>query len=429
MLVAAAAVLFLPPGAIASAAGAGTCPAPGQAQQVQGPSDAAVTARSGSNAPRVRVVRYPRPDHRGTPWSQWGQGLVLPDGRYLSAIGDENGIGGNSYLFVYDPATGRLTRIGDVISHTDHVKGEGGYGKIHAHLVRGRCGQVYFATYWGSRRDLKYTDSYRGDLLFRLDPVTLEYQPLGVPVEEHGIPSLAGSAKHGLVYGEATDPFPKQDRGHDQGAFFAYDTTKDKVVFRSDDPTHTLFRDIMVDAKGRAYVAKEGGYLLMYAPGRKALQALDVRLPQGGALRASTRPAPDGTIYGVTQGKVADRDHELFAFSPANRTVRDLGAARGYTASIAISKDGSTLYYVPGAHGDSAKQGTPVIAVDTETGSQHVVTNLDPLSKQTLGLSLAGSYDVALDAARDRLFVGLNAGETDDDPWGEVVLAVVDLRS
>ena len=71
----------------------------------------------------------------------------------------------------------------------------------------------------------------------------------------------------------------------------------------------------------------------------------------------------------------------------------------------------------------------PVIEVDTKTGEQRVVTKLNPLSEQTLHLSLAGSYNVALDTPRDRLFVGLNAGRAKDDPWGEVVLAIVDLGS
>ena len=401
------------------------CPPTRAPADAKGPSAVAEVVSS-SSEPTVLMVRYPRPDYQGSSWSQWGQGLVLANGRYLSAIGDEKGVDGDSFLFSFDPETNRLTRIGDVISQSDHQKGESGYGKIHGQIVAGPCGDVYFATYWGRRDDLQYTESYEGDLLFHFDPATLDYESLGVPVEGHGVPSLAGIGKNGIVYGEAVDPNPPRDRGHDQGAFFVYDTARQKVVFRADDPEHTLFRNVMVDAKGRAYVAKEGGGLFMYEPGAKKLVSLDVRLPGGGDLRASTRPAPDGTIYGVTQGKVADRDHELFAFTPP-RTVRSLGAARGYTASLALNEDGSRLYYVPGAHGDSAKQGTPVIAVDTRSGDQSVVTRLDAMAREHLGLTLAGSYNVAFDPKRNRLYVGLNAGKDPKSPWGEVVLAVIDL--
>ena len=177
-----------------------------------------------------------------------------------------------------------------------------------------------------------------------------------------------------------------------------------------------------------AFVAGENGELLVYEPGSDKLRDSGVKLPGGGPLRASTRPAPDGTVYGVTQAP-DDQSREMFFALAPDGSIRSLGEARGYTTSLAMAADGSRFYYVPGAHGDSGLQGTPVIEVDTKTGSQRVVTKLDPLSKETLGLSLAGSYDVALDTSRHRLFVGLNAGKTDDNPWGEVVLAIIDLGS
>jgi hypothetical protein len=373
------------------------------------------------------MVRYPRPDRPpgGTnPWSQWGQGLVLADGRFVSALGDHLGADGNSYLFVFDPKTGALTRFTDVLSHVQHTPGDWGYGKIHAQIVPGPCGDAYLATYWGSRTDLAYTAGYRGDLLFRLDPSDLSLQPLGVPVPEHGIPSLAARGRNGLVYGEATLPeAPDPDRHHDQGAFFVYDVRRQQVVFRSDDPSHAEFRNILLDAKGRAYVAGENGGLLVYERGAAALRPLDQRLPGGGYLRASTAPAPDGTVYGVTEAP-----EELFAMA-ADGTIRDLGAAKGYTASLVLDPDGSRFFYVPGAHGDAYEQGTPVIAVDTATGAQTVVTELNGLAEQHLGLTLGGSYSVAIDRQGTTLYVGLNAGATRDDPWGEVVLAVVKLTS
>jgi hypothetical protein len=405
----------------------GRCPPRDPPTHPSGPSESAEVVRAASQGIEVSMVRYPRPARTAKLWSQWGQGLVLSDGRLLSALGDHAGADGNSYLFVYDPTTERITRIGDVLSHVDHVPGEWGFGKIHGQIVAGRCGVAYFATYWGTRADIKYTSRYQGDLLFRLDPVTLEMQRLGVPVEKRGIPSLSGFSRRGLVYGEATDPDPPEDLGHEQGAFFVYDTKTRRVVFRSDDTDHTLFRNVMVDAKGRAYVAREGGRLLMYEPGADHLVKLDVELPREGGLRASTRPAPDGTVYGVTQPLVEQEDdrYELFAFSPEGE-VRDLGPARGYTASLALNGDGSRFYYVPGAHGDSSEQGTPVIAVDTNTGRQEVVVRLNDLAEDHLGLTLAGSYSVAFDTRNERLYVGLNAGEP-ENPWGEVVLAIVDL--
>lgn len=374
----------------------------------------------------IAMAVYPRPERPpggSNPWSQWGQGLVLPDGRFISAMGDHRGIDGNSYLFVFDPAAGRLTRFADVLSQVPHEAGEPGYGKIHAQIVPGPCGEAYVATYWGDRDEVHYGTNYRGDLLFRLDPDDLSLESLGVPVPEHGIPSMA-SLGRGIVYGEAALPLElERDDDHDQGAFFAYDVRKRKVVFRSDDLEHSLFRNVMLDARGRAYVAGEGGHLLVFTPGARELQRSAQQLPGGGSLRASTRPAPDGTVYGVTQ----DPDH-FFALEP-DGSFRDLGEAQGYTASLALAPDGSRFYYVPGAHGDAFELDTPVIAVDTRTGEQTVVARLDPLAEQHLGLTLGGTYSLAVDAKGTRLYVGLNAGRQRDDPWGEVVLAVVSLAS
>ena len=134
-------------------------------------------------------------------------------------------------------------------------------------------------------------------------------------------------------------------------------------------------------------------------------------------------------MYGVTQaGRGAGARDQLFALQP-DGSVRTLAATRGYTASLAMEPDGSRVYYVPGAHGDSYLQGTPVIAVDTRTGKETVVANLNALAEEHLGLTLGGSYDVALDAKRRVLYVGLNAGSERDSPWNEVVLAEVSLPS
>src|SRR5215213_8859947 len=89
-----------------------------------------VAQRPADGQPGIALVRYPRPNSPGNVWSQWGQGLVLRNGRFVSAIGDELGADGNSFLFVYDPATQQITRTDDVLSHVDHKAGEWGFGKV-----------------------------------------------------------------------------------------------------------------------------------------------------------------------------------------------------------------------------------------------------------------------------------------------------------
>jgi hypothetical protein len=387
----------------------------------QGPSAEIVTLQEAADSRAgVAAVVYPRPDASGDPWSQWGQGLVLPDGRFLGAMGDHLGRDGNSYLFVYDPDRGRITRFTDVLAAVDHDPGDWGYGKIHGQLVPGGCDEVYVATYWGTDEGIEFTGTYRGDVLLRLDTRTLALEPLGAPVPEHGIPSLAGPGRDGLVYGEAVVPAPGDPIGSKRGAFFAYDATTAEVEFRADDDRLNGFRNVMVAADGRAYISAAGGRLLVYEPGTAELRPHPEPLP-GAFLRASTRPAADGTIYGVTE-----RPANLFALRP-DGTIDDLGAARGYTTSLALSPDGTRVFYVPGAHGDSAEQGTPLVAVDTRTGEQTTLVELNELVRAELGLTLGGSYSVAVDQSGERVYVSMNAGPDAEEPWGEVVLVVVDL--
>ena len=85
---------------------------------------------------------------------------MLPDGRFLSTIGDHRGADGNAYLFVYDPETRRITRVADVLSQVEHEEGAWGYGKIHAQLVASGC-DVYLSTYWGSRHGLEFSPHLR----------------------------------------------------------------------------------------------------------------------------------------------------------------------------------------------------------------------------------------------------------------------------
>ena len=94
----------------------GTAPGSGQQTDLGAadrPTDRTCADRSGSaplqsiaSVPLTRIhdedgitidlAIYPHPDYEGNPWSQWGQGIVAPTGRYYSAIGDHLGADGNS---------------------------------------------------------------------------------------------------------------------------------------------------------------------------------------------------------------------------------------------------------------------------------------------------------------------------------------------
>jgi DNA-binding beta-propeller fold protein YncE len=369
----------------------------------------------------VSAALYPLPHNRGSPWSQWGQGIVLPSGRFVSAVGDHLGENGNSWFYEFDPESGRLTRTADVSKALDHDTGDWGYGKIHAPMAVGPCGEVIAATYWGTRRNLVLGDSYQGDHLLRYDPATSSLTSLGVPVTGFGIPSLAISPDGRQVYGEAVDP----ESDPDAGEFFVADAETGEVIFRSDDERHVGFRSIMVGSTGTAYFSAGDGRLFRYEPESDELTIADSEIP-GEWLRAASAIASNGSVYGVSR-----KPDRLFEMTPDGRII-DMGPTQGYVTSVALSPDGATLYYVPDAHGRSWMNGTPLIGVDTATGGQSVVVELNPLIEEALGVRLGGTYDVAVDPASGRIYVGLNASPADgnepEEEFGSVVLAVVDLE-
>ncbi len=78
---------------------------------------------------------------------------------------------------------------------------------------------------------------------------------------------------------------------------------------------------------GRAYYSIGSGRLAVYDPATGSVEENSATIP-GPTIRAATPPAPDGTVYGVT-----DLPAELFALSP-DGSVRNLGPAAGYTTSL-----------------------------------------------------------------------------------------------
>lgn len=391
---------------------ANDCPSP--EGNAQGPSVTAETILE-TETVTVRAAVYPRPEYKGNPWSQWGRGVLTHDGRFLSAIGDHRGKDGNSYFYEFDPASSRLTQVGDVLSVIEHQEGDWGYGKVHGALVRDDC-LVYAATYWGTRRDIEYEGTYHGDHLLKWDPSDHQIESLGVPVERQGIPSLKGFDQGNLVYGEALQP-------DDQAAtFFVYDVAAGRVSFTSTDTRHVGFRDVMVGGDGAAYFSAGEGEVMVHRPGGDGLEPHPHQLP-GDWLRASTEPAPDGTVYGVTR----EPDH-FFEMAPSGE-FRDLGPSNAYVASLALDVERERIYYVPHAHGGAWEEGAPVIAVDTETDDREILVELEQAAEEHLGLRLGGSYNTVYDASSGRLYIGMNAGPLDEEgeSFGEVVLLVIDL--
>jgi hypothetical protein len=93
-----------------------------------------------------------------------------------------------------------------------------------------------------------------------------------------------------------------------------------------------------------------------------------------------------------------------------------------------VSPDGGAFYFMPDAHGDAWQFGGALTAVDTSTGEQQVIAELNPLVEQGLGVKLGGTFSIAVAPSGDTIYLGANVGPLGaDDGFGDVALLVIDL--
>ncbi|MGA8040760.1 MAG: hypothetical protein WCA93_11695 [Acidimicrobiia bacterium] len=367
------------------------------------------------NGHDIYAAEYPLPGPTDGLWTQWGQGTVLADGTHVSAVGNHLGIGGNSWFFTYDPQTRQLTRFGDVVTAAPDGSAEGswGYGKVHAQMRVDRCGAIWAATYWGTRRDIVYDDVYQGDRLLQIDPGARTILDHGAVAGKRGMPTMAMAADGTTLVASSVDA------NSDTATFTIFDTVTGQVTHEVDDPAQALFRALGVDpADGSILYAAGGGHLGSLDPATGDFADSGVEMP-GAELRAITGISTNGTVYGVT-----DEESAIFSLD-GDHVVDPLGSAGGYTASLAMTPDGKRIFWLPDAHGDAWQSGAVIREMDTGTGDITEVASLKAPFDDSLGLLPGGTYSIVYDEGR--LILGVNASTLDDDSgFGTVVLVVIE---
>ena len=244
-------------------------------------------------------------------------------------------------------------------------------------------------------------------------------ESLGEPIPFHGIPSTNMWRAGNLLYGEAVDPTIDGNKG----PFFVYDITTGEVIYAGNEDIHTGFRNIMVDHQGNAYFSVNTKGLAKYDPQTNNVNVLPVTLP--GVLRASTHQSAAGWIYGAT-----DKPRMLFRFRPTTNELENLGEAWGYTSHMVLDPTGQYIYYIPYAHGDSWRKGTPLLQYNVETNQHTVVAFLNNVYESKYGYRLGGTYALDIDAEGRRLFINMNAQEVgvdSTDGFGSPALLVIHL--
>src|SRR5262249_3356948 len=151
------------------------------------------------------------------------------------------------------------------------------------------------------------------------------------------------------------------------------------------------------------------GVMLRYDPEKGGAP---VKLAATIGLRAATQETPQGFVYTVSQGRKG-AEPTLYQFNTKTEKVDTLGSAvvatQGYIASIDVDPTGRYLYYIPGAHGGSEADGSPVVQFDVQTKQKKVIAFLHPFYKKAYGCTLRGTYSSAIDPKGDKLYITWNA--------------------
>jgi hypothetical protein len=347
-------------------------------------------------APTVDFLYYPCQTYAGRPWSNWGDGCAAGE-KYYSAIGDHLAPAGNAYVYEYDAATRKLRLLLDLRKVLKLPDGHYTPGKVHSRIDLGDDGWLYFATHRGSTRVTTDEYHYQGDWILRAHPPTgrTEIVARG-PVGKHCIPCSVLDGRRGIFYG-GTQPGEPRDQRH---LFFAYDLKARKLLYSGyGGPGRYM---ILARSTGRVYfVPGLEGRLHRFDPAVGKPVALDVEV----GLRAATQETPQGCVYAVS----GRGDATIWRLDVRTEKVERLGPAavgsQTYITTIDADPTGRYLYYVPGAHGGSERDGVAVVRYDVTTRGKKVIAFLHPALKEQVGYTPIGTFSTAVSPKGDRLYV------------------------
>ena len=344
--------------------------------------------------PVVDFAFYPLQNYPGNPWSHRSDGFVLGD-KYYSSSNDHLAPRGTAHLWEYDGVKKQFRLLCDTtkfLESIDAFPSEMDYrpGEMQSRISLGSDGWLYYATDRGSPTVTNDAHGYLGEWILRTHPGTLETQVVArFPIPKHTIPSSVLDPERMIFYGGTA---PGKDAENQKIQFFALEVKTGKILIQDDDgPDRT---PIFSSSTGRVFW--EGK---MYDPETNKITAVNV--PH---VRSCTHETPQGIVYGTTH-----RSADLWALDVKTGDVKPIGAGavakQEYVASIEADPTGRYLYYVPGAHGGAAGDGSPVVQFDLKTKQRKVIAFLHQHFWDKYGYAVDGSFGNALDEKGERLFI------------------------
>ncbi len=353
-------------------------------------------------------------------WSNWSQGnYYAPMKKFYAAVGNHRFYGAQLYIIEYDTKTKTITTSPEINSFLGRNINDPGDGKIHGWLDFYNGSELYFCTYWCQYPEPSEEDfrkGYEGGRIMSYNVITRRFTDFGVPLKRSSWPYHRMDTRRGLMF--AVGMF---------GEFLCYDVNKQRVRFAGYLPEGMRWyvRTMLVDeATGYVYSTNfiewdSCVHFIKYDPCKNRFYKLESCVPANsitgkkGQMRAHTRhKSKEGWFIGVVVGNPIGTGGELFKFFPDEDRVEDLGICWSgkyrYTTSLAMSPDEKYVYYIPGAHGKSQFEGTPVVQYNIKTGKKKVIAFLFPYFYKKYGYIPSGTFCIKLNDTGDKLFILFN---------------------
>lgn len=363
-------------------------------------------------APTVDFMYYDGQDYDGNLWSAWGECLAVGNKCY-SSIGDHGAIEGNAFVYEYDAETKKLREVVDVTAVLGVPKGEYTPGKVHSRLDLGSDGWIYFSTHRGSTRSTVPKNGFRGGWILRYHPETEKTEIVAhAPLPMQTLPTSMLDPDRLIFYSGTQDGLNEK-----KPSFLAYDIKNRKVLYTDDYGPYRYA--IFARSTGKLYFhgntsspsnTEGAGQLVRFDPEKPGKpQPIEAYV----GLRAASEESADGYVYTI------DHDH-LWRFNTKTEKADHLGPAvvgsKDYTTSIDLDPNTNRyLYYVPGAHGGSEKDGAPLVQYDVKTNTRKVIAFLHPYYFKKYGFVPCGAFGTAVSPAGDKVYICWN-GNRDTKP-------------
>lgn len=374
--------------------------------------------------PTIDFMFFPGQNYPGKPWSAWGDSLAI-NGKYYASIGDHLAPDGNAFVYEYDPETKKFRQLVDLKKLLNLPEGQYSPGKIHGRLDLGSDGWLYFSTHRGSPKVTTDAYGYSGDWILRHHPALGKTEIVAhAPVPKHCLPASVLDPERLIFYGGTTAGADAQDQ---RIQFLAYDVKARKPLFSG--PGGPARAMIFARSTGRIYFTEgesDDGQLLRFDPRKgNALERTSATI----GLRAASEETAEGRVFTVSQGQ-GGREATLYAFNTTTEQVEALGPAavgtQTYITTLDADASGRYLYYIPGAHGGSEADGSPVVQFDVSTKRKKVIAFLHPFYAEKYGCTLRGTFSAALDPKGDKLYVTWN-NSRGGRAWDSCVLSVIHI--